>query len=107
MLTQPSDPAIVAELSRSAFLRSMVFWTLLRIMRPLFRVRAYGLPHIPFSGPFILSPNHQSYLDPFILMSVVPFSTLRRSFAVGAAEYYQTPFMKRVARFTNVIPVAT
>jgi len=36
---------------------------------------------------------------------VVPFETIRNAFAVGAAEYYQTPLMKWVARFTNVIPV--
>ena len=105
LLTQPQDPELVAELGRSAFVRSVFFYVLLRVLRPFFRVRIYGLEHIPTTGPFILSPNHQSYFDPFLLMSAVPFRTLQRSFAVGAAEYYQTPFMKRVARWTNVIPV--
>ncbi len=105
LLTQPSEPALVAELGRSTFFRALIFYVLIRIIRPIFRVRGYGLAHIPSDGPFILSPNHQSYLDAFLMLSVVPLSTLRRTFAVGAAEYYQTPFMKRVARFTNVIPV--
>ena len=105
LLSQPSDPELVAQLSRPAFARTLVFYVLVRLIRPFFRVRPYGLQHIPSSGPFILSPNHQSYLDPFLTMSVVPFRVLERSFAVGAAEYYQTPFMKWVARMTNVIPV--
>ena len=105
MLTQPVDPALSAELGRPAFVRSLLFFVVLRIARPFFRVKTYGLAHIPSSGAFILSPNHQSYLDPFLLMSAVPFGVLKRSFAVGASEYYQTPFMKKVARFTNVIPV--
>jgi long-chain acyl-CoA synthetase len=105
MLTQSSDPALEAELGRPAFFRSLLFYVVLRIARPFFRVKSYGLAHIPKDGAFILSPNHQSYLDPFLLMSAVPFRILKRSFAVGAAEYYQTPFMKRMARFTNVIPV--
>jgi long-chain acyl-CoA synthetase len=105
MLTQPTDPMLEAELGRPAFLRSLLFYVVLRVLRPFLRVKAYGLAHIPSTGAFILSPNHQSYLDPFVLMSAVPFRILQRSFAVGAAEYYQTPFMKKVARFTNVIPV--
>ena len=105
ILAQPADPELEALLGQSTRWRSLMFFVLLRLMRPLFRVRASGLASIPASGPFILSPNHQSYLDPFVLLSLVPLGTLRRVFAVGAAEYYQTPFMKRVARFTNVIPV--
>jgi long-chain acyl-CoA synthetase len=105
LLSQPSDPELVAQLSRPSFLRAILFYVLTRALRPVLRVRPYGLNHIPKTGPFIVSPNHQSYLDPFVVMSVVPFRTLQNSFAVGAAEYYQTPFMKRVARFTNVIPV--
>jgi long-chain acyl-CoA synthetase len=105
LLTQPSDPALAAELGRNGFVRALLFFVVLRALRPFFRVRAYGLDHLPAKGPYILSPNHQSYLDPFVLVSALPFRVVRNSFAVGAAEYYQTPFMKRVARWTNVIPV--
>ena len=105
LLTQPSDPALAAELGRNGFMRALLFFVVMRTLRPFFRVRAYGLDHLPAQGPYILSPNHQSYLDPFVLVSALPFRAVRNSFAVGAAEYYQTPFMKRVARWTNVIPV--
>jgi len=105
LLNQPSEAALAAQLGRTGFLRALFFYVLTRALRPIFRVRAYGLDHIPAKGPYILCPNHQSYLDAFILLSVVPFETIRNAFAVGAAEYYQTPFMKWVARFTNVIPV--
>jgi len=105
LLNQPSDPALAAQLGRTGFFRALFFYVFSRALRPIFRVRAYGLNHIPAKGPYILCPNHQSYLDAFILLSVVPFETIRNAFAVGAAEYYQTPFMRRVARFTNVIPV--
>ena len=105
MLDQPPDPELQAQLSRSTFGRALLFYVLIRVIRPFFRMRVAGQEHIPAKGPFILSPNHQSYLDPFLMLGAVPFRTLRQTFAVGAAEYYQTPFMKWVARFTNVIPV--
>jgi long-chain acyl-CoA synthetase len=105
LLNQPPDPEHHAQLSRSTFGRALIFYVLIRLIRPFFRLRASGQQHIPATGPYILSPNHQSYLDAFLMLGVVPFRTLRQVFAVGAAEYYQTPFMKGVARFTNVIPV--
>jgi long-chain acyl-CoA synthetase len=105
MLTAPIDPALEAELGRSGFVRALLFFVVMRALRPFLRVRAYGVDHLPAKGPYILSPNHQSYLDPFVLVSALPFRAIRNCFAVGAAEYYQTPFMKRVAHFTNVIPV--
>ncbi|HUR21309.1 MAG TPA: AMP-binding protein [Vicinamibacterales bacterium] len=105
LLTQPTDPALAEELGRSGFVRALLFFVVMRALRPFLRVRVYGLDHLPAKGPYILSPNHQSYLDPFVLVSALPFRAVRNCFAVGAAEYYQTPFMKRVARFTNVIPV--
>jgi long-chain acyl-CoA synthetase len=105
LLNQPSDPDIEAQLRRSPFWRALFFYVLIRMIRPFFRVRGSGQSKLPAKGPFILCPNHQSYLDPFLLLGVVPFRTLRQTFAVGAAEYYQTPIMRRVARWTNVIPV--
>jgi long-chain acyl-CoA synthetase len=103
------DPEIVAQLSRPSLLRAMFFWVVLRIFKVvllgLTRGRTRGQAQLPRSGACIISPNHVSYLDGFLVLSGLPFSMLRNVFAVGAAEYYQTPLMKRVARFTNVIPV--
>ena len=36
---------------------------------------------------------------------VLPFRTFRRIFFVGAAEYFETPFMRWVARAVNIVPV--
>lgn len=105
LLSQPPDPEIAAQLGRSTVGRALIFYVLIRIVCVVLRVRASGQEHIPATGAYILCPNHQSYLDAFVLLGRVPFRTLRNVFAVGAAEYYQTPLMKWVARFTNVIPV--
>ncbi len=105
ILRQPIDPAIEAQLARTPFLRAALAFVLLRALGLILRTRATGRAHIPETGPFLLCPNHQSYLDGFVVLSVVPFRTLRRVFAVGAAEYYRTPLMQWVARTTSVIPV--
>ncbi|MEW5982573.1 MAG: AMP-binding protein, partial [Acidobacteriota bacterium] len=68
-------------------------------------LRVSGRRQIPQEGPFLLSPNHQSYLDAFILVSALPYRLFKRLFFVGASEYFRTPFMAWLARRMNVVPV--
>jgi long-chain acyl-CoA synthetase len=83
-----------------------VLFVVVRVLATLlFRPRVSGLENLPSSGPFILSPNHQSYLDPFAVVSVLPFRVFRQLFFVGAAEYFETPLTAWLARQTNVVPV--
>lgn len=83
------------------------FWfVLLRIARLLFvRARVRGLEKLPASGPYLITPNHQSYVDPFILCSVLPYQVFKDLFFVGAIEYFETPFTRWVARTANLVPV--
>jgi long-chain acyl-CoA synthetase len=67
--------------------------------------RVGGMERLPASGPFILSPNHQSYLDAFLLAAALPYCVFRRMYFVGASEYFTTRFMLRVARAIHVVPV--
>jgi long-chain acyl-CoA synthetase len=54
---------------------------------------------------FIVCPNHQSFLDPFVLTSNYPFYIFRRIFHVGASEFFEGPAMLELAKLLNVVPV--
>ena len=71
----------------------------------LVRPRVTGTWNLPPDRPFILCPNHQSYLDPFVLAGALPFHVFRRVFFVGAAEYFQTPLTRWIASQLSVVPV--
>ncbi|HEX4947337.1 MAG TPA: lysophospholipid acyltransferase family protein [Blastocatellia bacterium] len=43
------------------------------VFRLFFRLEFHGLGNIPSQGPFILAPNHQSYLDPFWVSIPFPY----------------------------------
>jgi len=73
--------------------------------RVLLGLRVTGREHLPAEGPFLISPNHQSYLDAFLLVGALPYATFRRLFFVGASEYFETPFTKKLAEWMNVVPV--
>lgn len=59
---------------------------------------------IPRSA-FIICPNHQSFLDPFVLSSNYPFEIFRNIFHVGASQFFESRFMRFVAKMLNVVPI--
>ena len=75
------------------------------VSRDLFHLRVSGLEKLPKQGPFILSSNHQSYLDPAVLAGILPREILEQSFAVGTSEIFGKGFMRRLARWLRVIVV--
>jgi long-chain acyl-CoA synthetase len=109
LLSAPGDPGIITNLMKPKRAISVLYYLVLRLISlvlhitPGFRVR--GLEHIPKQGPFIICPNHQTYLDGFFLAAALPLGTLRQLFFVGAAEYFETPMMQRLARSVNLVPV--
>jgi long-chain acyl-CoA synthetase len=104
-LPPESDP-VLEPLLRPRRLVAPLEWLLCRAIRLLIaRVDVDGLEHLPARGPFLICPNHQGYLDPFLLCGVLPLGTFRQMFVVGAAEYFQTPFMAWVATQINLVPV--
>lgn len=109
LLAAAPDAGIVGDLMRPSGLRALGFFVVLRVCRALvslgLRVRIQGVLHLPRSGPFIITPNHQAYLDGFLLAMALPYAVLRQIFFVGASEYFETPLMKRLARAANIVPV--
>lgn len=55
--------------------------------------------------PFLICPNHQSFLDPFVLSSNYPYSVYKHIFHVGASMFFKSRFMRFVARMLNVVPI--
>ena len=77
-----------------------------RLLRPLLaRVELSGVENLPASGAYIISPNHQSYLDPFLMCYALPFRVFKNLFFVGAVEYFETPLTRWFARLANLVPV--
>jgi long-chain acyl-CoA synthetase len=109
LLHQPIEAALQQQLQQTPWLRAVLFYVIVKtisgVLYGLTRGGLSGKAHIPATGPCIICPNHQSYFDAFLLVSALPFGALRQVFAVGAAEYFQTPFMAWFARMTNVVPV--
>ncbi len=70
-----------------------------------FRTRVEGLEKLPASGPFIICPNHLSYLDSFLVCSVLPYRVIRDIFILGYTDYLRGPIAQRLASSVNIVPV--
>ncbi len=55
--------------------------------------------------PFLVCPNHQSFLDPFVVCSTYSFDFFQNTFHVGASEFFESRFMRWVAQMLQVVPV--
>ncbi|NPA32816.1 MAG: AMP-binding protein [Aquificae bacterium] len=68
------------------------------------RLDVRGLENLP-EPPFIIAPNHQSYLDAFAIASVLPSSVARKTFFMGEEKYFRSLPGRLFARLFHVIPV--
>ncbi len=74
--------------------------------RVFMRLEVEGLENLrSMKRPFIICPNHQSFLDPFVLCSTYPFEFFKNTFHVGASEFFQTRLMGWIAQMLHVVPV--
>ena len=86
------------------------FWYLLTRMAAMFsydrfQLRATGLENLPPHGPFLLCPNHQSFIDGVIMSGLLPWPVFRDIFFVGTSEIFGTGFMRRMARWLRIMVV--
>ena len=75
------------------------------LARDLFRLKIQGVEKLPLSGPFILSPNHQSFLDAPVIMSALPWPIFRNLFFVGTSEIFGEGLIRKLAATVRLIPI--
>ena len=68
------------------------------------RLEVYGLENLP-KPPFILAPNHASYLDGFVVASALPYSVANNTYFLGAEEYFRNPITSAFGRLAHVVPI--
>ena len=75
------------------------------VSKIFFSLKTEGLENIPAQGPYIITPNHASYLDAFAVVSGMPSKTFRDLYTLGIQKYFTGRAGKSFARLANVIPI--
>ncbi len=68
------------------------------------RLEVHGLENLP-EPPFIIAPNHASYLDGFVLACALPQDIALKTYFLGAEEYFRNSISAFFGRLAHVITV--
>jgi long-chain acyl-CoA synthetase len=109
ILAEEPDPAAVLSLARPQPVSNAFWYMVSRLTQVValdrFRLQVHGFEKLPKTGPYIISSNHQSYIDPLILASILPPAQFDKVFAVGTSEIFGKGFMLWLAHTLRVVVV--
>ena len=76
------------------------------VMHAVFRLHVTGSENLPTKGPFVITPNHVSYLDAMAIAAALPFSRMRRIYWAGDIVLLFSSAASRVlCRAIHLFPV--
>ncbi len=80
-----------------------------KVLKPIFKVyfrlEVEGIENIPES-PFILTPNHQSYLDGFLIVSSLPDNVLKHIYFLAEEKYFPLNTLRgKAGKFFHILTV--
>jgi long-chain acyl-CoA synthetase len=87
---------------KAGFSFNLVHWGYRILVAMLLRLKGEGVSNIP-DEPCIIAPNHQSYLDGFLIAATLKRRTMRKTYFYAKEKYWRTGFKRFVARKNNVI----
>jgi len=94
--------------SSRTFLNPIMFVamrTLQLLSRIGFGLRHYGVEKVPKTLPFILCPNHESFLDGPLLISTLPRRIIYNIFILGYSDYWRNAFSRWLAEICNIVAI--
>ncbi|HCC69316.1 MAG TPA: hypothetical protein DEP99_05460 [Nitrospiraceae bacterium] len=83
---------------------SSVLLLLKGILKLMFRLELRGLENLP-PPPYMITPNHSSSMDGFVLAASVPLKTFTDLYFVSLQKYFRNPITSAFARLSHVIPI--
>jgi len=110
----PEEPAIAIDIERWAAPTGMLLTALgfalytlnWLVMHCLFRLRVTGADGLPATGPFLITPNHVSYLDAMAIAAGLPWSRLRQLYWAGdVLRLFSNPLSRMISRAIHLFPV--
>jgi long-chain acyl-CoA synthetase len=76
------------------------------VMRVLFRLRFTGVERLPETGPFLITPNHVSYLDALAIAAALPWRQLWQVYwSGGVLLLFSSPLARLFSRAVHLFPV--
>ncbi|MGD9153170.1 MAG: AMP-binding protein [Gammaproteobacteria bacterium] len=75
------------------------------IAKLAWRIEVSGAENLPQDTAFILCPNHNSYLDAFLITAVLPRHVELRTFFLGYYVFFDVPIIRDLVKSGRIIPL--
>lgn len=77
-----------------------------KLVHTFFGLDVQGLEHFPEHPPYVIAPNHASYLDPLVVAASLPANRLERLWwTAWTGINFANPLLRLVSRLTHSVPV--
>ena len=86
----------------AAYLMIKTYGLLCRIF---FRLKYDGLEKLPRTSPYLICPNHESFLDGPTLISLLPRSVCEDILILGYSDYWENTVTRWIAKFCNIVSI--
>jgi long-chain acyl-CoA synthetase len=105
----PDDPLHRLEVLEPSLLTLWSSYLSIKVAKVFFRVflplRYTGIEKLPREAPFILCPNHQSFLDGPLLISTLPRHVIDKIFILGFTDYWAGPVMGFFGKLSRIVGI--
>jgi len=64
-----------------------------------------GKENLPGEGPYVICPNHASYLDGFVIFSSLPLSVGLNTYFIGYSAIFEHPLVRWAIKAGRLIPL--
>ena len=106
---QPEDQKKVQDILAPKPLVEFAFYLVAKLTYLLsvvfFRLKVEGKENLPREYPFLICPNHLSFLDAFFVVAPLPYRVIKRIFFLGYADYFNRGILSFLGRLIKVVPV--
>ena len=75
------------------------------IFRIFFLLRVRGQRHLPQEGPYLICPNHTSYLDGLFVLAALPYRVALQTYFVGLSQFFRNFLLRPFIRLARLIPM--
>lgn len=100
ILTEDTRKLTLPQCWRDGVLMAKFF---LLVCKLYFRIEKKGLENVPKQGPFILAPNHQSFLDGMLVMDFLPAKTILQTYFYAKESHVHKGYVEWMANRHNII----
>jgi len=84
----------------------ILFVLIRKVTAHMFKLSIRGARNVPAKGPFIITPNHVSYLDAFAVAAALDLERLRRIYWAGfTGAAFRNVFFRYFSRLSRTIPI--